>query len=156
MRAPLTLGLLSSDEKVFARGIKTQGLKIHQRFHFASALKRMSVLASYEKLGSTELCYISTVKGAPETLRGMVSAAGLFISNVHLPGEFRRRRCLSNASQLQFATYPKSYDDVHKEMSREGARVLALGYKEMGHLSHQQVGVIHIGSQGHQDFSFPK
>lgn len=63
---------LWTDEKAFARGIKTQGLKIHQRFHFASALKRMSVLASYEKLGSTELCYISTVKGAPETLRGMV------------------------------------------------------------------------------------
>lgn len=100
---------LTKDEKVFARGIKTQGLKIHQRFHFASALKRMSVLASYEKLGSTELCYISTVKGAPETLRGM------------------------------FAQYPASYDEVHKEMSREGARVLALGYKEMGHLSHQQV-----------------
>lgn len=73
--ASLTLSLLSSDEKVFARGIKTQGLKIHQRFHFASALKRMSVLASYEKLGSTELCYISTVKGAPETLRGMVPPA---------------------------------------------------------------------------------
>uniref|UniRef100_A0A8C4GWZ5 Endoplasmic reticulum transmembrane helix translocase n=1 Tax=Dicentrarchus labrax TaxID=13489 RepID=A0A8C4GWZ5_DICLA len=100
---------LTKDEKVFARGIKTQGLKIHQRFHFASALKRMSVLASYEKLGSTELCYISTVKGAPETLRGM------------------------------FADCPASYDEVHKEMSREGARVLALGYKEMGHLSHQQV-----------------
>uniref|UniRef100_A0A8P4G0Y2 Endoplasmic reticulum transmembrane helix translocase n=1 Tax=Dicentrarchus labrax TaxID=13489 RepID=A0A8P4G0Y2_DICLA len=99
---------LTKDEKVFARGIKTQGLKIHQRFHFASALKRMSVLASYEKLGSTELCYISTVKGAPETLRGM------------------------------FADCPASYDEVHKEMSREGARVLALGYKEMGHLSHQQ------------------
>uniref|UniRef100_A0AAX7UT34 Endoplasmic reticulum transmembrane helix translocase n=1 Tax=Astatotilapia calliptera TaxID=8154 RepID=A0AAX7UT34_ASTCA len=100
---------LTKDEKVFPRGIKTQGLKIHQRFHFASALKRMSVLASYEKLGSTELCYISTVKGAPETLRGM------------------------------FAECPASYDQVHKEMSREGARVLALGYKEMGHLSHQQV-----------------
>ncbi|KAM9392815.1 endoplasmic reticulum transmembrane helix translocase [Pholidichthys leucotaenia] len=100
---------LTKDEKVFARGIKTQGLKIHQRFHFASALKRMSVLASYEKLGSTELCYISTVKGAPETLRGM------------------------------FAECPASYDEVHKEMSREGARVLAMGYKEMGHLSHQQV-----------------
>uniref|UniRef100_A0A3Q2UVZ3 Endoplasmic reticulum transmembrane helix translocase n=1 Tax=Haplochromis burtoni TaxID=8153 RepID=A0A3Q2UVZ3_HAPBU len=100
---------LTKDEKVFPRSIKTQGLKIHQRFHFASALKRMSVLASYEKLGSTELCYISTVKGAPETLRGM------------------------------FAECPASYDQVHKEMSREGARVLALGYKEMGHLSHQQV-----------------
>uniref|UniRef100_A0A667XW47 Endoplasmic reticulum transmembrane helix translocase n=1 Tax=Myripristis murdjan TaxID=586833 RepID=A0A667XW47_9TELE len=100
---------LTKDEKVFPRGIKTQGLKIHQRFHFASALKRMSVLASYEKLGSTELCYISTVKGAPETLRGM------------------------------FSQCPASYDEVHREMSREGARVLALGYKEIGHLSHQQV-----------------
>uniref|UniRef100_A0A8D3C3V6 ATPase 13A1 n=1 Tax=Scophthalmus maximus TaxID=52904 RepID=A0A8D3C3V6_SCOMX len=101
--------ILTKDEKVFPRGIKTQGLKIHQRFHFASALKRMSVLASYEKMGSTELCYISAVKGAPETLRRMFSAC------------------------------PPSYDKVHREMSREGARVLALGYREIGHLSHQQV-----------------
>ncbi|KAJ8251355.1 hypothetical protein GJAV_G00220460 [Gymnothorax javanicus] len=100
---------LTKDEKVFPRSIKTPGLKIHQRFHFASALKRMSVLASYERLGSTELCYISTVKGAPETLRGM------------------------------FSECPDTYDEVHREMSREGARVLALGYKEMGHLTHQQV-----------------
>ncbi|XP_043091467.1 manganese-transporting ATPase 13A1 [Puntigrus tetrazona] len=100
---------LTKDEKVFARSIKTPGLKIHQRFHFASALKRMSVLASYERMGSTELCYISTVKGAPETLKDM------------------------------FSECPASYDEVHREMSREGARVLALGYKEMGHLSHQQV-----------------
>ena len=64
---------LFPDEKVFPRSIKTQGLKIHQRFHFASALKRMSVLASYEKLGSTDLCYIAAVKGAPETLHSMVS-----------------------------------------------------------------------------------
>ncbi|KAK2916702.1 hypothetical protein Q8A67_001076 [Cirrhinus molitorella] len=100
---------LTKDEKVFSRSIKTPGLKIHQRFHFASALKRMSVLASYERMGSTELCYISTVKGAPETLKDM------------------------------FSECPASYDEVHREMSREGARVLALGYKEMGHLSHQQV-----------------
>ncbi|KPP72851.1 putative cation-transporting ATPase 13A1 [Scleropages formosus] len=100
---------LTKDEKVFPRSIKTPGLKIHQRFHFASALKRMSVLASYERLGSTELCYISTVKGAPETLRVM------------------------------FSECPSTYDRVHREMSREGARVLALGYKEMGHLTHQQV-----------------
>ncbi|XP_073705614.1 endoplasmic reticulum transmembrane helix translocase [Garra rufa] len=100
---------LTKDEKVFSRSIKTPGLKIHQRFHFASALKRMSVLASYERMGSSELCYISTVKGAPETLKDM------------------------------FSECPASYDEVHREMSREGARVLALGYKEMGHLSHQQV-----------------
>ncbi|RXN04414.1 manganese-transporting ATPase 13A1 [Labeo rohita] len=100
---------LTKDEKVFPRSIKAPGLKIHQRFHFASALKRMSVLASYERMGSTELCYISTVKGAPETLKDM------------------------------FSECPASYDEVHREMSREGARVLALGYKEMGHLSHQQV-----------------
>ncbi|XP_040842299.1 endoplasmic reticulum transmembrane helix translocase [Ochotona curzoniae] len=99
---------LTKDEKVFPRSIKTQGLKIHQRFHFASALKRMSVLASYEKLGSTELCYIAAVKGAPETLHPM------------------------------FAQCPADYHHIHTEISREGARVLALGYKELGHLTHQQ------------------
>lgn len=74
----------ASDEKVFPRGIKTQGLKIHQRFHFASALKRMSVLASYERSGSTDLCCVATVKGAPETLHKMVcrwqrSSAVMFV-----------------------------------------------------------------------------
>ncbi|XP_062965707.1 endoplasmic reticulum transmembrane helix translocase isoform X4 [Cynocephalus volans] len=103
---------LTKDEKVFPRSIKTQGLKIHQRFHFASALKRMSVLASYEKLGSTDLCYIATVKGAPETLHSM------------------------------FVQCPPNYHHVHTEISREGARVLALGYKELGHLTHQQVVMI--------------
>ncbi|NXF39751.1 AT131 ATPase, partial [Nyctibius bracteatus] len=100
---------LTKDEKVFPRSIKTQGLKIHQRFHFASALKRMSVLASYEKIGSTDLCYIAAVKGAPETLHKMLS------------------QC------------PSNYHAVHTEISHEGARVLALGYKELGHLTHQQV-----------------
>uniref|UniRef100_G3QT85 Endoplasmic reticulum transmembrane helix translocase n=1 Tax=Gorilla gorilla gorilla TaxID=9595 RepID=G3QT85_GORGO len=99
---------LTKDEKVFPRSIKTQGLKIHQRFHFASALKRMSVLASYEKLGSTDLCYIAAVKGAPETLHSM------------------------------FSQCPPNYHHIHTEISREGARVLALGYKELGHLTHQQ------------------
>jgi hypothetical protein len=37
----------------------------------------MSVLASYEKLGSTDLCYIAAVKGAPETLHSMVSGLAL-------------------------------------------------------------------------------
>ncbi|XP_036751509.1 endoplasmic reticulum transmembrane helix translocase isoform X3 [Manis pentadactyla] len=103
---------LTRDEKVFPRSIKTQGLKIHQRFHFASALKRMSVLASYEKLGSTDLCYMAAVKGAPETLHSM------------------------------FSQCPPDYHHIHTEISREGARVLALGYKELGHLTHQQVVMI--------------
>lgn len=80
---------LTKDEKVFPRSIKTQGLKIHQRFHFASALKRMSVLASYEKLGSTDLCYIAAVKGAPETLHSM------------------------------FAQCPPDYHHIHTEISRK-------------------------------------
>nr|XP_033771928.1 manganese-transporting ATPase 13A1 [Geotrypetes seraphini] len=100
---------LTKDEKVFPRSIKTQGLKIHQRFHFASALKRMSVLASYEKAGSMDLCCVAAVKGAPETLHKM------------------------------FSQHPENYNTVHTEISREGARVLALGYKELGHMSHQQI-----------------
>ncbi|OCT90364.1 hypothetical protein XELAEV_18018975mg [Xenopus laevis] len=100
---------VTKDEKVFSKSIKTQGLKIHQRFHFASSLKRMSVLASYERPGSTDLCYVATVKGAPETLHTM------------------------------FSHCPEYYNQVHTEISREGARVLALGYKELGHLTHQQV-----------------
>lgn len=68
----------------------------------------MSVLASYEKPGRPDLCYIAAVKGAPETLHAM------------------------------FAQCPPDYHHIHTEISREGARVLALGYKELGHLSHQQ------------------
>jgi len=55
------------------RKAKTHGLKIFYRFHFSSALKRMSVIAGHTPTGSTEVNYIATVKGAPETLRGMVS-----------------------------------------------------------------------------------
>lgn len=94
----------------------------------------MSVLASYEKLGSTELCYIAAVKGAPETLHPMVSApAGLG------GGTGRGGRSPPTLLPLQFAQCPADYHHIHTEISREGARVLALGYKELGHLTHQQV-----------------
>jgi cation-transporting ATPase 13A1 len=48
------------------------GWKIYQRFHFSSALKRMSVIAGHTKPGSTETTYIATCKGAPEVLKKMV------------------------------------------------------------------------------------
>ncbi|KAJ3338398.1 hypothetical protein HDU93_009563 [Gonapodya sp. JEL0774] len=48
------------------------GLKILRRFQFASALKRMSSVASYDN-GSGSSVYYVAVKGAPETLRGMYS-----------------------------------------------------------------------------------
>lgn len=57
----------------------------------------MSVIAGYNPVGSTDTCYIATVKGAAEVLKPM------------------------------FADIPDKYNDVYLELSRRGARVLALG-----------------------------
>lgn len=51
---------------------RSGGFKIFQRFHFASALKRMCVICGHTPPGATETRYMATVKGAPETLRAMV------------------------------------------------------------------------------------
>nr|MBE5724976.1 putative cation-transporting ATPase 13A1 [Cucujiformia] len=100
--------LTKSDAVIPKRG-KSYAMKIFNRFHFSSNLKRMSVIAGYNPTGSTETVYLSTVKGAPETLRPM------------------------------FKTVPEKYEDVYLELSRRGARVLALGIKELGKLSSQEV-----------------
>ncbi|XP_071154994.1 endoplasmic reticulum transmembrane helix translocase-like [Mytilus edulis] len=100
---------LTKGETVVPQRKKTHGLKIYQRFHFASALKRMSVIAGHTPAGSSETEYLGVVKGAPETLQSM------------------------------FKNCPADYEEVYLEMSRRGARVLALGYKKLGVLSHQQV-----------------
>jgi cation-transporting ATPase 13A1 len=84
-------------------------LKIHQRFHFNSLLKRMSVIASYKMDMSNENVYICTAKGAPEFMRPLMKEV------------------------------PSNYDDVYLEMSRLGARVLALGYKTIGQLTSQEI-----------------
>nr|SVE74947.1 EOG090X00J5 [Daphnia dolichocephala] len=92
-----------------SKSVRSPALKIIQRYHFSSALKRMAVVAGYTVSGSMDTNYIASVKGAPETLRSM------------------------------FVSLPPSYDDVYLAMSRKGARVLALGYRNLGTLSHQAV-----------------
>jgi magnesium-transporting ATPase (P-type) len=47
-------------------------IKIIQRHHFSSSLKRMSVVACYTQAMESDVTYIATVKGAPETLKPMV------------------------------------------------------------------------------------
>jgi cation-transporting ATPase 13A1 len=59
-------------ETVIPQRRKTHGLKIFHRYHFSSALKRMSVIAGHTPVGSTETEYMCAVKGAPETLKSMV------------------------------------------------------------------------------------
>lgn len=51
-------------------------MRIVHRHHFSSALKRMSAIVSLQNPGSSSSEFIVTVKGAPETLRSMVSAKG--------------------------------------------------------------------------------
>ena len=53
-------------------------MRIMHRYHFSSALKRMSSVVSVQAPGSSVTDYIATVKGAPETLRSMVSHAILW------------------------------------------------------------------------------
>lgn len=64
------------------RTSSSMGWKIYQRFHFSSALKRMSVIAGNTRPGSVDTNYIATCKGAPEVLKHMVSKNALFISGI--------------------------------------------------------------------------
>ncbi|KAF7313779.1 Cation-transporting ATPase [Mycena chlorophos] len=74
---------------------KTQ-LAIRRRFQFSSALKRMSTISTIPG-GKT----IAAVKGAPETIKGMLSMV------------------------------PAHYDATYKYFTRKGSRVLALAIKDM-------------------------
>ncbi|EDS33872.1 cation-transporting ATPase 13a1 [Culex quinquefasciatus] len=100
--------LTKGDSVVPKRG-KFKPLRIYQRFHFSSSLKRMSVLAGYLVPYSNDTCYIGTVKGAPEVIMKMLK------------------------------TVPENYQETYLEYSRRGARVLALGYKSFGTLDNATV-----------------
>ncbi|XP_047359272.1 endoplasmic reticulum transmembrane helix translocase isoform X2 [Vespa velutina] len=92
---------LTKSDSVIPKKGKSPVLKILQRHHFSSALKRMSVVAGYTSPGSSENHYIVTVKGAPETIKNMLSSI------------------------------PDNYDSTYLSLSRRGARVLALGYRKL-------------------------
>lgn len=100
---------LTKGDAVIPKKGKSPAMKILHRYHFSSALKRMSVIAGYTPQGSNQICHMATVKGAPETLKPM------------------------------FSQLPDNYDDVYLKMARRGARVLALGWKDLGALTHGQI-----------------
>lgn len=110
-------------------------LKIVQRHHFSSALKRMSVVAGYTMLGSSEINYMTTVKGAPEILKSMVrSKMESWISFIVTIC------CKYDFSPSQLSSVPENYDSTYLSLSRRGARVLALGYRKIpGPLSSQDL-----------------
>lgn len=100
---------LTKADAVIPRRGRAPAIKIFHRHHFSSALKRMSVVIGWSTPGSSDTVYAASVKGAPETLKSM------------------------------FAEIPPDYEDIYLDMSRRGARVLALGWKELGRLSTQEV-----------------
>ncbi|XP_017059292.1 endoplasmic reticulum transmembrane helix translocase [Drosophila ficusphila] len=100
---------LTKMDSVIPKKPQFKPLKIIQRYHFSSALKRMSVLAGYLMPYSNEVKHIGAVKGAPEVIQKMLSEV------------------------------PTDYEKVYLEYARRGARVLALGIKEFGTLGSQKI-----------------
>lgn len=42
-------------------------------------------------------------------------------------------------NKFKYASVPNDYDDTYQQLTRQGARVLALAIKEVGTLSYQEV-----------------
>lgn len=125
---------------------KSPVLKIVHRYHFSPALKRMSVVAGYNVPGASETHYMATVKGAPETLKNMVSEmtpvcdffnpSTRFSSSWLYSITFHR----NSPNVFQLSSVPENYDSTYLSLSRRGARVLALGYRKLpGTLSSQDL-----------------
>jgi cation-transporting ATPase 13A1 len=81
-------------------------LIIRRRFQFSSALKRMATISS---LPGGKL--VVAVKGAPETIKGMLKVV------------------------------PEEYDDTYKWFTMRGSRVLALGIRDMEALAMDKVSI---------------
>ncbi|KAI6176078.1 hypothetical protein M3Y97_00759800 [Aphelenchoides bicaudatus] len=100
---------LSRNDTVIPKKSKMHPLKIFHRYHFSSQLKRMTVIAGYTAQGFSEPKHVVLVKGAPEMLKSM------------------------------YAKVPDNYDQTYQQLAQAGARVLALGIKELGSLTHQEI-----------------
>ncbi|EGO29932.1 cation-transporting ATPase [Serpula lacrymans var. lacrymans S7.9] len=80
---------------------------IRRRFQFSSALKRMSTISTLP----SGKCLVA-VKGAPETIKGML------------------------------AEIPEWYDETYKWYTRRGSRVLALGTKELDSMGIEKINKV--------------
>ena len=95
------LKTLVEEDKARAESCTVQSVKIKNRFHFASLLQRMSVIADVEsKTGET--CQHCLVKGSPEAILKLIA-----------PG-----------------SVPAYYETTYRELAEQGLRVLALAYKK--------------------------
>ncbi|KAE9389409.1 cation-transporting ATPase [Gymnopus androsaceus JB14] len=90
-------------------------LTIRRRFQFSSALKRMCTVSTFQGpsviggTGGNANRTLVAVKGAPETIKGMLG------------------------------TVPSRYDEIYKGYTREGSRVLALACKEMEFMNGEKI-----------------
>ncbi|GBG89136.1 hypothetical protein CBR_g48843 [Chara braunii] len=91
----------TSDERAFPKGQPRKSVQILHRFHFASHLKRMSVIVSVDPGSASSQGFLVLVKGAPETI------------------------------QSRLVTLPAGYVEAYKQFTRQGSRVLALAYKHL-------------------------
>jgi len=74
----------------------------------------MSCLVALQSGSASGPSYLVTTKGAPEVLQEMLKEV------------------------------PENYVAVHTKLARQGARVLALGYRDLGSLSYKDVSKKHV------------
>lgn len=77
-------------------------VRIRQRFHFTSALKRMSTVVSLDHIGTSH--FVATAKGAPETIEQYLRAGSVDV---------------------------QQYRECYLHFTRQGKRVIAMAYKPL-------------------------
>lgn len=132
----------SADAVMPPKTSKSPGLKIFHRHHFSSAMKRMTVVAGYTLPGHSEPKLFVAVKGAPEVLKDMVSnVVNPSFYSVLCPVNFRKlvnnKVVVMEKSRslveyiFQYTDLPSDYVETYMTLTRQGARVLAMGIKEL-------------------------